>query len=382
MLDALCFDGRSHSFAAVTADDLAFADRTQLTLLLAPFDLPPAARAHVDSALARNTIRMRRIAEVYQEFAGAFDHVELKGRTHAPDFVDDPSLRVQYDLDLYTPPDQRETARDALLALGYLPIGGQEQLAMDHLPTMVRKTGWQWRGDYFDPELPPAVEVHFQFWDAATERLRVEGLNEFWARREGNRLSLIDTLGYASLHLTRHLLRGNPRPFHVWELARFLHHQHDAGFWRAWRQCHSASLRRLEAVAFLMARHWFACSLADQAEDEVAALPSDVHRWFEVYGWSPLEALFQPNKHELWLHLSLLNSPADRYEVLRRRLFPLSLPGPVDAIHIPAHEMTPGRRMKSYLRNGAYAVSRGWRHARLLIPTVWEGLKWRLRSRQ
>ena len=81
-----------------------------------------------------------------------------------------------------------------------------------------------------------------------------QGLDGFWTRREGHRLHPVDALGYAALHLTRHLLRGNLRPFHVWELAYFLHQQHEEAFWQDWKEWHSPSLRRLEAVAFLLAR--------------------------------------------------------------------------------------------------------------------------------
>ncbi len=379
IFDALRLDRSPRTLSGLTPDDLAFADRTQLTPLLSHFDLEADVRLHVEGALARNALRVERVAEAYRQIAPAFDHVVLKGFTHVPDFVGDPRLRVQYDLDLYVPPVQKEIARDALLGLGYKPIGGMEGLAMDHLPTMVRKTGWQWRGDYFDPELPPAVEVHFRFWDSSTERLRVEGLDQFWDRREENRLTLVDRLGYAALHLTRHLLRGNVRPSHVWEVARFLHAHHDQDIWSRWREWHSPSLRRIEAVAFLLAKEWFACSLPDAAEAEIGALPARVHRWFECYAWSPVEANFNANKHELWLHTSLLDSAGDRFNILRRRLIPASIPGPVDGIHIPDDEMSITRRMRKKARNAAYAASRAAHHLRLFFPTVSEGVRWWLR---
>ena len=381
ILDALAFDNRPRALDALTADDLAFADRTHLTLLLSRFELPSAARKHVDGALERNSIRNDRVAAAYQEIAGAFDHVVLKGFTHVPDFIEDSRLRPQYDLDLYVPPAQKKAARDALLRLGYEPIGRMEHLAMDHLPTMVRKTGWQWRGDYFDPDFPPAVEVHFRFWDMPTEKLRAENVDEFWTRREGFALALPDRLGYAALHLTRHLLRGNVRPLHVWEIACFLHTHRDPAFWRSWQRQHSPSLRRIEAVAFLLAESWFAPSVPDEAAQEIGTVPAAVRRWFDLYRWSPVEALFKPNKDELWLHLSLLDSTFDRMEVMRRRLLPASLPGTVDAIHIPDERMTLARRMKRRLRNSAYALGRAAHHARLLIPTLWEGCRWILRSR-
>ena len=384
ILDALCFDGRTYSLSGIGRDAMDFADRNQLTPLLSRYELPPAAREHAQAALARNTIRVGRVAAAYQEIATAFDrivdHVVLKGFTHVPAFVDDPRLRVQYDLDLYVPSGQLQAAGEALLRLGYQPIRGMAGLAMDHLPTMVRKTGWEWRGDFFDPEIPVSVEVHFQFWDAPIERLRPQGLEGFWTRRVGHYLHPVDRLGYSALHLTRHLLRGDLRVFHVWEIANFLHTSGDQTFWRLREQWHPPSLRRLEAVAFLLARRWFACTLPPAAEREVAALPEPVHRWFERYGWSPIEGMFRPNKRELWLHLSLLETFEDRISVLRRRLLPFSLPGPVDAIYVPPDRMTLARRAKKHARYLAHAASRGIHHARLLAPTLWDGLRWRWRT--
>jgi hypothetical protein len=376
ILNALCFDGRPYSLAGLDPEALDFADRAQLTPLLARYDLPPTIREHVEGALARNGARVFRVAAAYHEIAPAFDHIVLKGFTHVPAFVDDPRLRVQYDLDLYVPPKESDAARRVLLALGYEPIEELEGLAMDHLPTMIRKTGWEWRGDYFDPEIPVSVEVHLQFWNAPVERLRPEGLDAFWARRKGHRLQPVDMLGYAALHLTRHLLRGNLRVFHVWEMARFLHTQRDPFFWRLWKQWHPRSLRRLEAVAFLLAKSWFACTLVPEVLDEVAALPGAVHRWFKVYGWSPIEGMFHPNKRELWLHLDLVETLADRLSVVRRRLLPASLPGPVDAVHLPPEQMTLRRRIKKQARYAAYASSRAFLHTRLLAPTLWEGVNW------
>ena len=376
ILDAFRFDGRPHSLAGLGRGDMEFADRAQLTLLLSRFDLAAPVREHVEAALARNTVRVERVRAAYQEIAPRFEHVVLKGFTHAPAFIDDLRLRVQYDLDLYVPPSEHGPARDALLSLSYEPIRGMEGLAMDHLPTMVRRTGWEWRGDYFDPEMPVASEVHFRFWDARTERLRPGSLEGFWDRRDGERLALVDMLGYASLHLVRHLLRGNIRPFHVWEIARFLHTQHDGAFWRLWKQWHSPALRRLEVVAFLLARSWFACELVPEAEEEIAALPEAVHRWFKKYGWSPIDGMFRPNRRELWLHLALVETAADRRSVLRRRLLPMALPGPVDAVHIPEERMTMTRRLKKQARYAAYVAARAFQHVRLVGPTLLEGVNW------
>ena len=58
------------------------------------------------------------------------------------------------------------------------------------------------------------------------------------------------------------------------------------------------------------------------------AASSDILLWFERYAASPIEAGFRPNKHELWLHLALLDSSRDRRDVFLRRVFPASLPAP------------------------------------------------------
>jgi hypothetical protein len=374
ILDALAFDGRP---ADLSSPDFAFADRAQLTLLLSRH----LQNAHVDGALARNTQRVAKIASEYAEIAPLFDHVVLKGFTHVPDFIDDIRLRVQYDLDLYVPPAEGGKAREALRELGYEPIEGTESLAMDHLPAMVRKTGWEWRGDFFDPDIPTSVEVHFQFWDTPTERLRAQGLDEFWSRRESHQLALVDKLGYAALHLTRHLLRGNVRAYHVWELANSLNSHHDPEFWRQWQRLHPPSTQRLESVAFLLAKRWFACQLPHAVEESIDRLSPSVHRWFEIYGWSPIESIFEPNKDELWLHMSLLDSAFDQFDVLRRRLVPVSPPGPIDAVYLPDEQLTISRRIKRATRNIAYGASRAMHHARLLLPTLWRGIRWWFHAR-
>ena len=378
ILAALRFDQPGPLDVADWNAALDFADRAQLTPLLARLDLPPAARVRVDGALAHNALRAERMAAAYAEIAPLFDHVVLKGSTHVPDFVPETRYRVQYDLDLYVPRPEIPKAGEALRALGYEPIATWKDV--DHLPTLVRKTGWEWRGDYFDPDMPISVEVHFRFWDPQSLQLRAEGVEEFWNRRCGTRLDPVDVLGYAALHLTRHLLRGNARPAHVWEIANFLHTHHDSTFWTRWRELHSPSVRRLEAVAFLLARSWFGCALPPAAAAEIDALPPRARLWFDDYAWAPVESMFRPHKHELWLHAALCESAGDRARVIRRRLLPFSPPGAVDAIFIPEERMTLVRRLKKHARYAAFTAGRMWHHARLLFPTLWEGFTWWRRS--
>src|SRR6185369_11281358 len=98
------------------------------------------------------------------------------------------------------------------------------------------------------------------------------GTEEFWNRRvmrqiAGLRLPALsppDALGFASLHVLRHVLQSSGRAFHVYEVARFLEsHASDAEFWRTWQAWHAPELRRLEAVVFRLAAEWFGCETGE-----------------------------------------------------------------------------------------------------------------------
>jgi len=202
--------------------------------------------------------------------AAGIEFVFLKGTSQWPHFVADPRLRAQYDLDVLCPAEEVRRGWELLLEKGYEPLPGPP-LPTDHLPTLIRKTGWQWRGDFYDPESPVSLELHFRLWDEDTERLRAPGVDEFWARRSGHLLDTADALGYACLHLLRHLLRGSLRPYHVYELAWFLeHHADDREFWIRWRGLHAPETRKLEAVSFRLAREWFGCRLGTAARCAVS----------------------------------------------------------------------------------------------------------------
>ena len=372
---------------------LSFCDGAGLTLVLgaaARDSLPGWVRDRIERDLANNTQRHERAKAALFEIQDwlateGIAPLVLKGFTQAPAFIPDPALRPQYDIDLYCPQADVLRARDLLLEHGYEPLLEFEDFPTDHLPVMVRKTGWQWRGDFFDPDIPFSVELHFRFWDEHTEHLPVPGIDDLWRRRVervicGRPVSVlrpVDALGYTALHLVRHLLRGSLRAYHVYELARFLdaHNQND-GFWADWQALHGPELRRLEAVAFGLAAAWFGCRLRDQA----VLLPDGADAWLERYAFAPLEGLFLPNKDELWLHLSLLESAASRRSVLRRRLLPLRMPGPVDAIHIPRSRMTWRRRMESRLKYSAYLGGRVWFHVRVLPRFALHGMTWSLGS--
>ncbi len=378
VLAALHFREPSASLAGLPADGrreaLAYADRQGLTLLLR--DLLPDETAE---ASRKNKLRLQVAEETYHRLTrlpGEF--VALKGITQCELFGIRPEDRTQHDIDLYFPRDTVEAARDALLAQNYESIAGMEKFPTDHLPGLFPRTSWRWRGDYFDPEMPLAIELHFQLWNARLDRLPAPGVEEFWTRRvrrtiggaEMGVLCPADGVGYAALHLLKHVLHGSTKVFHVYELASFLeHHATDDEFWRGWRKLHAPELRRLQAVAFALAEAWFGCALAPAAREEIAGLPSATRAWFAEFATSPVVQPFHPNKDELWLHLSLLESRRDKLSVARRRLFPANLP-------------PPSRATESQSQQAVYAAwfaARARHHLLSLIATADSYRRWRRR---
>ena len=341
---------------------LYFLDRNQMALLarfLLGTEFPEAVRRRIDSDYAINRARLTRIREMYAEAARALtarglDWTLLKGSAGVDEYYADPDSRVQYDLDLYCPLTPQR-AQEALLELGYHP-SAEASPSADHLPPLARETGWTWQGDFFDPSIPIAIEVNFRLWDEQTERMAAPGVEKFWERRRGDVLDPADALAHKALHLLRHLLRGEFRAAHLYEIAWFLHHHAAAdSFWQRGHELHQPGLRRLEAIAFGLAQVWFGPRMAAIVQQEIERLPEGVTRWIRESGWSPAESYFHPNKEELWLHLRLLDSVFDKARVLRRRLIPATLP------HSPLR--TRSERVR-------FLCSRAWFHARTLGPSL------------
>jgi hypothetical protein len=336
---------------------LAFADRTQLTLYLRGTPgLPRWLVEEIENRYARNAERRRRLREAYFDVActlaaAGIEFVVLKGFTH--ELKPGPQPRVQYDLDLLTLPADLERARTVIERLGYAPHGAKS-LSEEHARPLVRPSNWNWRGDYFDPDMPIPVELHGSAWSPEHDRIRPTGMENFWNRRrvievdglEIPAFAAVDRLAFAALHALRHILRHDARPAHVLELARFLEAR-NTGFWDQWRGLHPPELRELQSVAFRFAREWFGCALPAAVRP-----PESVDKWLRDYAWSPVANLTGPNKDTVWLHLVLVKNWRDRVRVFCDRLVPLRL---------PHHERFLGR-----LRY----------HAGALAPALASGVRW------
>lgn len=391
VLEALRFDGGGSGRLSSLEDAdfrkvLEFCDPAQLTLTLNHLcrdALPGWVQARIDQNVRDYSQRFDRLQASLCEIADmlesrGIEFVVLKGFAHSPDFTPDPLLRVQGDIDIWCSPESVLAARDAMLELGYLPLCTSEGR---HLPPMIRQSQWQWRGDYFASDLPIAVELHYQLWDEQAESIRAPGEQEFWKRRvtaslDGRQLPVLstpDTLGFASLHLLMHVLHGDLRLQRAWEIANFLDTRaFDDTFWSWWRQCHSDSLRRLEAIIFRLVSDWFGCRLAAAVEEEIDSLPGDVGLWIERYALSPVEALFHPKKDEIWLQLCLVESLRDKCAILLRRIFPVRVPARVDEGTL-GHALPTPAQIKRHL---LFVGSRVVHHSRALFPVLLGGARW------
>ncbi len=387
-------DARPDDLRTIGGDEwhglLPLTDRAQLTLPLGVRCrdyLPEWVRRRIDRDLANNAIRQQRIAETYQRIASALsaqriEFMVLKGFSHYPLYCGDLAHRPQYDLDLYCPPDQIEKAYAALMGLGYEPFGRTGRTVLDHLPPLILKTGWRPKDDYYDPDIPITLEVHFRFWDAATERFDVSGADRFWDRRQIRSAACFDyptlhssdAFSYGAWHLVRHLLRGDVRAYHVYELAHFLDSTvEDDAFWRDWRDERPSPM--VETIACRLAVEWFGCRANPVVREFLNVLPADVEKWFGLFGFSPLLALGRPNKDELFLHLCLVNGIEDRFQIIKRRMFPRRLNPYIADAHVPSPDLS--LRLKRRFVSAAFLAKRAVHHARTLIPLAQSAIRWR-----
>jgi len=376
VVEALRFNGRSGGRLRTVPESewpalLAWCDDRQVTLLLGArcaADLPASVRERVNAGRERYAQRYARLEHDLGEMADAFhrarlDFVLLKGMSHAPALTPDPLLRAQGDIDLWFTDESIDKARAILSGLGY--VENRRRGACDegrHSRPMARPHNWKWRGDLFDPEMPVHVEPHYRLWSDSSDYISIPGQTDFWNRRVTRTIASRpvcvlcpqDLLGFAALHFLLHLMHGDLPLQRAWEIAFFLHgNAQNSEFWTRWRQLHSPALRRLQALVFAVAQAWFRCDVHESVRREVHGLADDVRLWLDHFALSPLRRYSEPNKDEVWLHLALVHSPADRARVLLRRLFPFVLS-----------------------RKGGLTWARLAHHGRTFMPTARGGFRW------
>ena len=301
---------------------LPWSDRKRLTLQLfarlESFSLDPAVRQAFEERREKNRRRLARLRDeasrVLAILQGAgLRAMFLKGFTMAPSFVPCLEVRQQYDLDLYLSERDARRAHQLLQERGAYALDLDNEDRANHLPALVPRSGWEWRGDFFDLDIPISVELHYRLWNPEFERIRLQ-----YAEPDG---SATGQLACVVLHMMRHVFRGNVQPSHIYELAWFLeHHSEDADFWEQWRKTDPA-LQELGAAAFAIAARIFGARLP-QVE-----IPRPVAAWVQRFATTALDQQ-HAGKCQALLQLVFVRGWRDRWTVLHRRLLPLHLPGP------------------------------------------------------
>lgn len=372
---------------------LDFCDLAHLTLPLGR-RLHDAAPAWVLSRIDRNIVdnrrRLAKLKAVYKEIANALaaanvEHVILKGFAQYPGFVESAELRLQSDIDLYCPKEGIRKAYGALRDLGYNPDETLEEFPADHLPVMTRRSDWKWSGNFYDPEMPPSVDLHFSLWNKAASRIGLEDIEEFWHRRgicdwgdvSFPALSPLDNLGFNALHVLRDLCRGDWVIHHVYELAWFLQrHATNDALWGDWIRLHSERMRALEAIPIWFAREWFHCDLSPQLRSEIAYLSPFSEQWLKTFSVTPISGMFRPNKVGVWLQVGLIEARKDKLAVMCDTLLPRRLP----AVGAPGQNVTKTRRIRrwwpsnAYVRYAFHIMFRSAFHLSRLLPTIYYGI--------
>ncbi len=362
----------------------AYADPAGLTLyLLAALEraglashLPESVTQALRERQEKNRLRLVRTMDEASEAletlrAAGLRAAMLKGFTLEPEFTADADLRKQYDLDLLLAPGDAQRAHRLFREKGYEQVLDDESVASSHLPALVRKQGWEWRGDYFDPEIPRTIEIHERLWNPEFERLEAEIDHDLVARIEsrefrGRKFPVLhrhDQFASVVLHVAKHILHGNLRISHLYELAYFMErHANDATPWPAFG--------RLTAVAFAVAARVFGC----RRPKTHGVLPA-AEAWARRFSHT-LWDREQASKCELLLHLLLIDNNRDRAAVMRRRLMPTRAPGPIDAVHLAPSELTPRRRALRFARQAGYFTKRAWFHARAIPGFTIASARW------
>ncbi|MGA2049005.1 MAG: nucleotidyltransferase family protein [Terracidiphilus sp.] len=374
---------------------LSFCERSYLTFALLQLQddgFPGWAGERLKNNAADNAKRFERVRATYKEVAATLEgsdiqFVLMKGFSKCPEYVLDPRLRMQGDIDLYCPAGEIHRACSALSTIGYYPDQAGDYDAADHLPTLFRDEGWTWHGEAFDPQMPLPVELHFCLWNETAFRFSVPELDRFWERRVLRSLEdltfpafcEIDSLGYYAIHALRDLLDGHLTLHHAYDIAVFLHrHAEDSALWASWLELHGDTLRSMQAIAFGVAKTWFDCNTSPEVQTEIDNLPLAIKNWLRSFVYSPLESMFHPNKDRVWLHLSLLNSLKEKQFILRKVLWPARIP-PVETTAAGFDEYGQPRKdwpTQQLVRYLFYLVSRTVHHTRVLPPALWHGFRW------
>jgi putative nucleotidyltransferase-like protein len=380
---------------------LAFADTAGLTLFLranlkrrGDFQrLLDSIQQGLEQRFQDNVVRTRAVCQELIEFnrllqAQNIRYLNLKGQVLYPDFVDQRENRLQYDHDFLIDAQDLEKAYALFLNLGYSPLLSSPKLAVGHLPSLVRKTDWKWKGNLFDPAIPRAVELHFQLWDSEFDRIPIRALDDAW-RNSGLTafqsvsvpvLSREQTLLYSVLHSFRHLLRNDLRLAHLYEIGYFLHRRcEDSSFWAGFLKsiltCSNSC--RATATMFELARRTFDAEPAPMVRQFLSEhLSPAAAMWIKKYGVQESIHCYRRSKSAVFLHLDFVEGLIEKSVVIGRKFIPRHMPVSSFGVQTPVEQQN--RRFHSFklLHDSSQLVRRALFHAVTLASFLFQLPLW------
>ncbi|PYV39985.1 MAG: hypothetical protein DMG06_21620 [Acidobacteria bacterium] len=388
----------------VLARGLAFTDTAGLTLhLLAKLKkqadftkLPASIQERLERNFRDNSARTNAAVQEFIQFnrllqAQGIRYLNLKGLVLYPDFVDFPENRFQYDHDFLIGQEDLPRAYDLFLGLGYSPLSSSGKLAVGHLPTLIKRTGWIWKGDIYDPAIPRAIELHFQLWEPDFDLIPIRSLDKVWQDASLASfqslsvpvLSREHTLLYCALHCFRHLLRNDLRLSHLYELAFFLeHHPSDEDFWKQFLAsiAHCRWSLRGMATMFELACQVFTVSPAQRIQqfiDDHLSPAGDL--WIRQYGKRESIHCYRRSKLTIFLHLDFVPDPSLRWAVIRQKIIPTHFPWPSFGVQVSPEEQGLRFRMLKGLHYGRQLLQRFCFHFTSLIKLLVQLPEWYFR---
>jgi len=343
----------------------------------------------------RTHVMVQEFVELNRRLHGAgIRYLNLKGLLLAPDFVERLEWRVQYDHDFLVKKEDLQRAYTLFLQSGYSALHSTMELAADHLPTLIQKTGWQWKGNFYDPAIPRGVELHFQLWGSDFELLPIQTLDKVWERSCSQMLGSItaptlcqeDLLFYVTLHAFRHLLRNDLRLSHLHEIAFFLQRTSDQDpFWEGViaRVTQCPNTTKMVATTFELARVLFGPALSSTVRHFIKRhLPATAGSWVRAYGRTGAIHCYRKNRNALLLHLSLIENNARRWALLRQRLLPRHLPLPTYGVQTPQEAQDLTFRAVKAARYLGLLLQRGLFQVRSLTELFLQLPVWLIQNRR
>jgi len=339
---------------------LTFVDTAGLTLVLranlkhrGDFEkLPWPAQQELEQRFQDNLARTSEIGQELIQFNQLLQDrnirfLNLKGQILYPDFAERREDRLQYDHDFLICTEDLERARTLFLDLGYTELPASPRLAVGHLPTLIKKTGWDWRGNLFDPAIPRAVELHFELWDADFDRIPIQALDGVWLNSTVSSFQSLPLpvpsrehiLLHCALHAFRHLLRNDLRLSHLYEIGYFLQVQRESeDFWLRFLKQIALCPNSCRAVAtiFELSR-WIFCAQPNALVGSFISrhLPSAAALWIQRYGWRESKFCYRRSKSAVFLHLGFVQGIRAKAVVTARKLVPRHRPPSSFGVQVP-----------------------------------------------